>query len=388
MIGGIHVWVPDLFSTTGGIQAFSQHFIRALNLEMATTDIRVVVKNDLPEDLPEDNSSDQFSVCGHWSLRARTPHFALKCWFQAWREDPRLIVSTHLHFGPLAQLIRKSMGTPYILVAHGIDAWRMKSASRRRALQKADLVIAVSRYTRDWLINEAGLDAKRVKIIPNTFTPERFAIGPKPSRLLKKYGLLPQTPVILTVCRLSDEECYKGYDRIIKALPKILREVPNTRYLLVGKGPDRPRIEQLINDVGVQDAVIFAGFIPDEELTEHYNLCDLFAMPSKGEGFGIVYLEALACGKPVLAGNKDGSRDALADGELGILVDPDDTDDIASQIIRLLLRQHPHPIVFRPEMLRRRVTELFGFEEFKNTVVDRLGPFLNLNRSSASSAHS
>jgi glycosyltransferase involved in cell wall biosynthesis len=178
------------------------------------------------------------------------------------------------------------------------------------------------------------------------------------------------------VCRLAETECYKGYDQIIKAMPEIMRSVPNARYLLVGKGPDRPRIEKLIADAGVQDAVILAGFVPDEELADHYNLCDIFAMPSRAEGFGIVYLEALACGKPVLAGNKDGSRDALGDGELGLLVDPDNTVKIAAEIIRVLRREHSRPNIFNPELLRQRVVELFGFEAFKHAVADLLGPFL------------
>jgi glycosyltransferase involved in cell wall biosynthesis len=147
--------------------------------------------------------------------------------------------------------------------------------------------------------------------------------------------------------------------------------------MLVGKGSDRPRIEKLIAEVGVSEAVILAGFVPDDELAEHYNLCDIFAMPSLGEGFGIVYLEALACGKPVLAGNKDGSRDAVADGELGLLVDPENTAEIAAEIIRVLRRKHSHPILFNPEALRQRVIELFGFEAFTNTVTDLLRPFLD-----------
>jgi glycosyltransferase involved in cell wall biosynthesis len=178
------------------------------------------------------------------------------------------------------------------------------------------------------------------------------------------------------VCRLEETERYKGYDQIIKAMPEILRLVPNARYLLVGRGSDRRRIEKLIAEVGVQDSVILAGFVPDDELAEHYNLCDIFAMPSQGEGFGIVYLEALASGKPVLAGNKDGSRDALADGELGLLVDPDDTAEIAAEIIRVLRREHLRQENFHPELLRQRVIELFGFEAFKRAVTDLLGPFL------------
>jgi glycosyltransferase involved in cell wall biosynthesis len=376
LIGNLHIWAPDLFSATGGIQAFSRYFIGAVCTESLSNCFRALIKNDLPDDIPDKLAPLNFNVYGHWPLRLRSARFAAGCLRHAWRERPGLIVSTHLNFGPLAMVARRSFGAPYILVAHGIDAWGITDASRRKALREADLTLAVSRYTRDRLIQEVGLDADRVKILPNTFAAERFAIAPKPPQLLRRYGLQPDTPVILTVCRLAETECYKGYDQIIKAMPEIMRSVPNARYLLVGKGSDRPRIEKLIAEVGVQDAVILAGFVPDEELAEHYNLCDIFAMPSQGEGFGIVYLEALACGKTVLAGNKDGSRDALADGELGVLVDPDDTAGIAAEIIRVLRREHRPQENFHPELLRQRVIELFGFEAFKRAVADLLGPFL------------
>jgi glycosyltransferase involved in cell wall biosynthesis len=263
-------------------------------------------------------------------------------------------------------------------MAYGIEAWRHNNALRQKSLRKADLILAISRYTRDWLIEREGVNPQRVQLLAPTYTAEQFSICSKPQRLMQKYGLTAQTPVILTVCRLAEEERYKGYDQIIKAMPQILRQVPNARYVLAGKGPDRPRIEKLIAEVGVQDAVTLAGFVPDEELADHYNLCDLFAMPSKAEGFGIVYLEALACGKPALAGNKDGSRDALADGELGLLVDPDSTTDIAEAIISVLRREHPHPNLFRPEFLRHRVIELFGFEAFKRKIADQITQFINL----------
>jgi glycosyltransferase involved in cell wall biosynthesis len=376
LTSAIHVWAPDLFSTTGGIQAFSRYLIDAVRADAFSKYFSASIKNDLPDDIPDKWALHNFNAYGNWPLRLRSARFALGCMRQAWRERPGLIVSTHLNFGPLAMLARRSFGAPYILVAHGIDAWGITNASRKRALLKADLTLAVSNYTRDRLIQEVGLDPDRVKILPNTFAADRFAIAPKPPRLLRRYGLRPDTPVILTVCRLADTECYKGYDQIIKAMPEIVRAVPEARYLLVGKGPDRPRIERLIAEAGVQDAVILAGFVPDEELAEHYNLCDIFAMPSRAEGFGIVYLEALACGKTVLAGNKDGSRDALGGGELGLLVDPDDTAEIAAEIMRVLRREHWRQEIFNPELLRRRVIELFGFEAFKRAVADILRPFL------------
>lgn len=372
----IHIWAPDLFSITGGIQTFSQRLIEAVTLGEIADDVRILVKNDLPADIPSNDSYRNVDVFGHWGASMRTPAFGWGCFRRAFQDRPRVIVSTHLNFGPLAWGIQRALGTPYVLVAHGIDAWRIDSDVRLRALREANRVLAVSRYTRDWLIEEGGLDGERVEILPNTFTPERYAIRPKSPRLLEKYGLLPETPVILTVCRLAQAERYKGYDQIIKAMPRILRHVPDARYLIVGKGPDKPRIERLIAEAGVRDAVILAGFIPDEELVDHYNLCDLFSMPSKAEGFGIVYLEALACGKPVLAGNKDGSRDAIADGELGILLDPDDVDAIAEESIKVLLRRHEHPNLFRREYLRERVIALFGFEAFTRILAERLSPFL------------
>ena len=369
--------MPDLLSTTGGIQSFSRHFIEALGAAVSSNDIRVFAKNDNPMTIPQGNGFRHTSAFGDWPPLLRTPRFASECLRYALQEHPRLIVSTHLHFGPLARVVHHAIRTPYVLVAYGVEAWHLNHRYRRKALEKADLVLAVSRYTREWLIREDGLDPERIEILHPTFSTNRFSVLPKSLRLLQKYDLELETPVILTVCRLAETERYKGYDQIVRALPKILCVVPNARYLLVGTGPDRPRVEKLVSDVGVADAVILAGFIPDEELAEYYNLCNVFAMPSKAEGFGIVYLEALACGKPVLAGNRDGSRDALADGELGILVDPDDTDQIARELILVLRRQHSHQLIFQPELLRQRVTELFGFDVFRKTVEQGLNRFLS-----------
>ena len=378
--GKVHVWVPELFSATGGIQTFSRHFLQALAKEVSTKAIRVLLKNDLPEAVHRNNGLGHANVYGRWSAFLRRPAFVSECLRRAWREQPQVIVSTHINFGPVARMARRLTGVPYVLVAHGIDVWQLNDGPRKKALQEADLVLAVSRYTRDWLVENIGLGSEQVQILPNTFSPERFVPGPKPRRLLERYGLSADDPVILTICRLAGAERYKGYDQILKALPKILDELPQARYLLVGAGPDRPRIEWVAGELGLRDKVIFAGFVPDDELCEHYNLCDVFVMPSKAEGFGIVYLEALACGKPVMAGSKDGSRDALADGKLGILVDPDSTAQIASEIIRVLRRQHDHPYLFCPEFLREQVMELFGFEQFRRKVADIIEPFLRENR--------
>jgi len=126
----------------------------------------------------------------------------------------------------------------------------------------------------------------------------------------------------------------------------------------------------LITKLNLQECVTLTGFVADDELCDHYNLCDVFAMPSKGEGFGIVYLEALACGKPTLGGNQDGAIDALCHGELGALVDPDDIGVIAQTLIQILQGTYPHLIMYQPEILRQKVIDAFGFERFKQTLAN------------------
>ncbi len=147
----------------------------------------------------------------------------------------------------------------------------------------------------------------------------------------------------------------------------------------MGKGDDRPRLEQFIRQHQLQDCVSLTRYIPDSELGDYYNLCDVFAMPSKGEGFGIVYLEALACGKPVLAGNQDGALDALCQGELGALVDPDDIDAIAQTLIAILEGKSTHPLIYRHEALRQAVIDRFGFEQFQTTLANHLEQYFISN---------
>ncbi len=128
----------------------------------------------------------------------------------------------------------------------------------------------------------------------------------------------------------------------------------------------------MAKDLGVAEHVIFAGFVPDEELPDHYRLADVFAMPSTGEGFGIVFLEALACGTPVLAGNRDGSTDALDAGRLGTLVDPLSDEEITDGLSALL--QHKGPEWwFDPQHLSKELKATYGRARFREKIADLIG---------------
>lgn len=368
-----------MYGPKGGIQVYSQFLFEAVLRCYPDKRYSVFAKHDSngSRAIPAaaDPANVRFHSGGGWSPMLRTKAFAAQIVGRGLLERPELIISTHLNFTRAAYLLKRVVGIPYWTVAHGIEAWDIREAALRQAVQTADRVLAVSTYTRDRLLDGLQLDPSRVSVLPNTFDSESFKIGPKPQSLLRRYKLVRDQPIILTVSRLIASEQYKGYDRILRALPEIRHAIPNVHYIIAGLGDDRRRIEELISELSLQENVTLTGYVSEDELCDHYNLCDVFAMPSKREGFGIVYLEALACGKPTLAGNRDGAVDALCNGELGALVDPDDIEAIAQTLIQMLKGTYSHPIMYKPEALREKVIATYGFDRFSETVHGYLDEF-------------
>lgn len=343
-----HLWVPDLDLSKGGIQAFSHFLQRAWRTVAPQRLLRTFAKHS------------REGRC----LRMQTPVFAASLLWAGMLRRPELVLSSHVNFLPVARLLKRLRGTRYVGVAHGIEVWGNQRPALRAALRAADLVLCVSRHTHDRVSVEHGVPLARLGVLPNTFDAPRFVPGPKSAELLARYALPPEARVIFTFGRLSASERYKGFDRVIAALSAIRQRVPDAHYLIGGSGDDRPNLERLAREAGVAAWVRFVGFVPPEELCAHYQLCDVFAMPSTGEGFGIVFLEAMACGKPVLAGNRDGSVEPLADGRFGALVDPLNVGQLAATIADILSGRYSHPLMFRPEELRRQVVAEFGFDRF------------------------
>ena len=374
----IHLWLPNVFNFKGGIQVYCGFLLEAIKTIYSNVKYDVFLKHDTryPADL-SCQYNVHFHFAGVWPLSLRTPAFAAQIIGSGIWQRPNLVITTHLNFAVAAYWLKRLVGIPYWTVAHGVEAWNIQRPALQTALRHADRILAVSSYTRDRLLKEQNLDPSKISVLPNTFDPHRFQISGKPAYLLERYKLNPEQPIILTVSRLSRSEAYKGYDKIIEALPQIRQAIPNVHYIIVGKGDDQPRIEQLIHQHQLQDCVTLAGFISDCEIGDYYNLCDIFAMPSKGEGFGIVYLEALACGKPTLGGNQDGAIDALCHGELGALVAPDDVGAIALTIIQICTGTYPHPIMYQPEVLRQKVIDIYGFDHFKHTLFKYVEEFLD-----------
>jgi glycosyltransferase involved in cell wall biosynthesis len=373
----IHLWIPNIFQFKGGIQVYCAFLLEAIQQIYPSTTYDVFLKHDTHctsiNFLPE----TKFHYGGNIPAKLRTFYFALLLLINSFQKRPDLIICGHVNFTPVARFVKRLTGIPYWTFIYGVDVWSIEDSLVKKGLAGSDRIVSIGTYTNSRLLVRENIEPQKIHLLPCTFQYNQFNIAPKPQYLLEKYNLTPDQPVILTIARLAGEERYKGYDQIIRALPTIIKTIPDVHYLLGGKGGDRPRIEKLIQDLDLEDYVTLAGFIPDEELADHYNLCDVFAMPSKGEGFGIVYLEALACGKPTIGGNQDGAIDALCNGELGVLVDPDDLTEISTVITQILEKTYPLPILYQPETLRQKVIEIYGFEKFKQNLAQLLSTQFN-----------
>lgn len=268
-----------------------------------------------------------------------------------------LVFCGHLFTAPLAAALAARRRVPLWLQTHGIEAWEPLGRMVRASTERAALITAVSRYTRAKLLDWANIDPARVRVLPNTVRPF-FSPGRAPHATRAKYGLIGRR-IVVTVSRIRKDEGYKGHATMIRAMASVRASCPDALYLVVGDGDARPGLEALAGTLGVSDAVRFVGRVDDEELLAIYRSAHVFAMPSTGEGFGIVFLEAAATGLPVIAGNSDGSVDALADGTLGTLIDPRSVESVA-QAIRAALESEA-----RPDHTR---VARFGFDHFAHQV--------------------
>jgi glycosyltransferase involved in cell wall biosynthesis len=247
-----------------------------------------------------------------------------------------LVICGHINLLPFAFVASRRYGAKLALVIHGIDAWTPhRSRLINRLTKHIHAVIAVSNLSLERFLNWASPGNCQQIIIPNTIDLTRYAPGAKPQQLIEKYGLA-EKKVLLTMGRLAAHERYKGVDEVLDLLPGLLKKMPELVYLIVGDGDDRARLENKAQQLGVAERVIFAGYIPNEEKQSHYRVADVYVMPSRGEGFGIVFLEAMASGIPVVASKLDGGREAVREGSLGTLVDPNDPEDLRQGILSAL----------------------------------------------------
>ncbi|NTS43766.1 glycosyltransferase family 4 protein [Flavisolibacter sp. BT320] len=285
-----------------------------------------------------------------------------------------LVILSHVNLLSVGYAIKQlSPATKLVLLAHGIEVWQPFPAWKRRMLRACDRILPVSKFTRDKMKSLYGLQKGKLRVVNNCLDPLLPPpAGGRSARLVEKYGLKPGSKLVLTLTRLSHKDWYKGYDDVLMAMKSLKKEHPGLRYMLIGtyEGDEKARLDRLISQQGLEEVVIFTGYVPDNELAEHFSVADCYIMPSRKEGFGIVFVEALYYGLPVIAGSIDGSVDALAGGSMGVLVDPDNPVEIRTALQRVLSRgvgNQPSTA----EVLAR-----FGYPVYKQALWQAIRPFL------------
>jgi phosphatidylinositol alpha-1,6-mannosyltransferase len=291
-------------------------------------------------------------------------YFVIKSLLKGMQSD--VVLLSHINLLSIGYLIKRfSPKTKVYLIAHGIEIWRKLPDTKLKALNRLDKIFAVSHYTKEKIKSEHKIADNKIEVLNNCLDPFYYFPNDfsKPKPLLKRYNLTTNNTVLISLSRLSSSEKYKGYDNVIKILPKLIEKDPNIVFLLAGKADEeeQARLEKLIAEYKIGQHIKLIGFVDEAEISDHFLLSDIFVMPSKKEGFGIVFIEAMASGLKVVAGNKDGSVDALSNGKLGKLVDPDNLNEV-EQVLSELLAQPSGDA--EKLTLQKNVYEVFNYEKY------------------------
>lgn len=326
----------DAYGGHGGIALYNRDIAEAL-VELPEVEEVVVVPRNMP--LPPERIPSKVRFL--WEAtggKRRYVHTAIR----VARSGCDLVICGHINLLPLAILLNLYIRAPLAIMVYGIDVWQVPYGLARYWLKKVDAVWSISAITRDRMNAWAKLPESKYVLLPNAIHLERYGMAEKSADLLEHYGL-KGCRVMMTLARLSGAEQYKGLDEVLEVMPALLDKEPTLKYLVAGDGDDRPRLEAKARSLGLADRVIFAGMVKESEKADLFRLADVFVMPGRGEGFGFVFLEALACGVPVVGSQIDGSREALRDGMLGEVVDPSDLESVKQGILRALAKPNEIP---------------------------------------------
>jgi phosphatidylinositol alpha-1,6-mannosyltransferase len=268
--------------------------------------------------------------------------------------------------GLVAWLVARLQGSPFLVYAHGEELTGWGRGNKFRAMcfvfRRADAVLANSDFTREILINQIGANSARIALIYPTVDENRFRPDFPSDDLRAAIGVAVDQKLILSVGRLQRR---KGFDNVIRALPLLRERGLDAHYALIGIGEDTAYLRGLAEEHGVAERVQLLGHVSYEDLPRWYGACDVFAMPNRDiggdtEGFGLVYLEAAAAGKPAVAGQAGGTASAVVDGVTGLRVDGEQLEAIAHALARVL--SSPDEAARMGRNGRERVLENFTHE--------------------------
>ncbi len=333
---------PEIFSSEGGIQRMMRVYLKAL-CEHAGEGERVslISLNDT-----QFSSTDlrrySNAKLGSWQACSRDKKAFLRGALRLSASHSHLICG-HVNLLPVALLARLRRPSLRItLIAHGIEVWRRFRLHEHIALRATHSIWCVSEYTRSQLQQHAPHTAKKNTVLPNALDPY-FPIASA------EHIAPPTAPVILAAARLDRTETYKGIDQLIAAWPRVVAELPGARLHIIGRGSDLPRLQELAQNSPARTTIQFLGYVTDQELKHALASCHAFALPSAREGFGLVYLEAMAHGRHCIAADSGGAPEVIT-ANSGLLVPNNNPEALALACLEALCREwDPAAIVARAE---------------------------------------
>jgi glycosyltransferase involved in cell wall biosynthesis len=342
----------------GGVQAYSRRVAEILS-EYANRrgiglhGVSLLDREWMPEQHPNPVRYESFGAAGgnrleFLRLSAQT---ALKL-------RPRLSVVMHTCISPPAWMLHAARMTgPYILVLHGIEAWHRMKPAVRAAAAGAERIVATTWHTVREFSRANGIPEERFTVIP-------LAIADSDSSFTPADAVQGELRV-LAVGRLAAEDSYKGFDMLVSSVASCRADGANVTLRIIGDGNDRPRLEQHAQALGLDSAAVqFLGSVSDAELRKALLDCHVFALPSRAEGFGIVYLEAMAIGRTCIAGNHGGPPEIIDDGIDGFLVDHGNIQQLALRLSEMY--REPNMCREMGERAARKVNRQYLFKHMCN----------------------
>ena len=279
----------------------------------------------------------------------------------------------HAHFtwpsGYVAAKLSKEFSAPLVITAHGYDVYDLPFRSEewfrkvKFALESADHIITVSKSNFMLLVTKIGIPEHKISVIPNGFDPHKF--GPINKAAVRKQLNLPQNKkIILNVASLVSE---KGQSYLIEAMKEVVRSRKDLLCIIVGDGPLRKDLENQIKNLNLEDYVKLVGAKPHDEIPLWMNAADLFVLPSLRESFGVVQIEAMACGVPVVATRNGGSEEIITSEDYGLLCEPGNPDDLAKKILIALEKEWDRERIrkyaeqFSWDVIARKILQIYEF---------------------------
>jgi phosphatidylinositol alpha-1,6-mannosyltransferase len=358
--------LTDAFGGFGGIAQYNRDVLNALD---TIDDVGVI--DAFPRVVSEDVGRLPSKLRYHLDAAAGTARYVrsvLRIGLAGPR--PSAVICGHINLLPLAWAVARIRRVPLMLLVFGIDVWQpTRSGLANRLARHVDCVASISQVTVDRMRSWCPVPDERVALVPNAITLEDYGLAPRAQDLVDLHDLAGKR-VVMTLGRIAAEERMKGFDEMLEAMPALLARNPDLVYLIAGDGNDRARLEQKAADLGIAAATRFVGRIPEDRKPDYFRLADVYAMPSRGEGFGFVFIEALACGTPVVAGKFDGGYEAIMAGKLGMAIDPDDRDAIVEAVSRQLTAVREIPADLR----------FFDFPNFTDRIWKALKQTIRLGR--------